>query len=597
MRTIFLNTMAAVAVCFILSAGGANAQSNKKIKVFSVSFEGIEAYTSRRLSKVIITRPSKVFRPYYYIEDIFLDDLKSLELFYRQNGYLEAQVTHYAVDIDSTEFTARVDITVAEGDRTFIEGIGVLGNMVFPDSLLLTEITVTGGDPFLRNRIDNSTLNLVTFYANNGYLDAEVRPDIRIDSESHRALIDFYFIEKSQYTIGGIQLKGLDKTRRKVVMRELVFDPDEIIDYSRLLKSQQKIYMTGLFQSVFIRPQQSALGDSTKKDILIELNEALTSEINASVGYGSIDRARGKIELYNNNVKGTSLKLGLVGKISTIQSALETSYSNPWLFGKPVHTDMNFLLEWKDEPGYNLKRIGGKMVIGHKFSNNNINMTFRNERTQLSQIKVEKLPDDMISNTRSIKLTFNSDSRDNLFNTSRGYFFETSSELGWFITGQNRRFVRVIGQFKYFYPISSLIYVGTSIEVGAMNTVGGLTSVPLHERFYAGGPNSVRGFQYEKLGPLDSKRIPVGGRFKFVWNLIEVRRRIYKMIGGVVFADVGNVWLSYEDMRMNDLRSVVGLGIRVNTPIGLGRLDYGFIIDRQKDEPPGQLYFSMGQAF
>jgi len=411
MRLFFLKAMVVIVV-FILPAGsGVCARSEKKIKVDSVSFNGVGAFSQRHLSKVIITRASRVLSSYYYNEDIFLEDMKSLELFYHQNGYLEAAVTDYDVKVDSTHFRAQVGITIAEGELTYIEGVSILGNSVFPDSLLIQKITIKGGDPFLRRRIDNSTLNLVTFYADHGYLDAEVQPDIRINSETHRALIDFYIIEKSQFAIGGIRLEGLEKTRKNVVMRELVFNPEEVINYSLLLKSQRNIYLTGLFQSVFIRPQPSSSSDSTKKDILIDIKEAMTGEFNVALGYGSIDRARGKIEIYNNNVRGTSLKLGLVGKISFIQRGIETSFTNPWTFGKPVHTDMNFLMEWKDEPGYNLDRIGEKMVVGHKFNNNNINMTFRNERTKLSQIKVTKIPDDSKSNTRSVKLTFNSDTR------------------------------------------------------------------------------------------------------------------------------------------------------------------------------------------
>ncbi|MFC1538513.1 outer membrane protein assembly factor BamA [Candidatus Latescibacterota bacterium] len=594
----FLLKSTIIIVAFILITGsGVCARSVKKIKVDSVSFNEVKAFSPRRLSKVMITRTSRIFSPYYYIEDIFLDDIKSLELFYHQNGYLEAEVTHYNVNIDSTQFKAQVEISIAEGERTFIEGFSILGNSVFPDSLLLHEITIKVGDPFLRKMIDDSTLNLVTFYADHGYLDAEVKPDIRIDLETHRVLIDFNFIEKSQFAIGEIRLEGLDKTRKNVVMRELVFNPDEVINYSLLLKSQRNIYLTGLFQSVFIRPQPSSVGDSEKKDILIEMKEAFAGEFNVSGGYGSVDRVRGKMEVYNNNVWGKSLKLGFVGKVSFIQSAIETSFSNPWTFAMPVHTDMNFFMEWKDEPGYNLNRIGEKMVFGRKFNNNNINMTFRNERTKLSQIKIINLPDDTKFNTRSIKLTFNSDTRDNLFKTTKGYFFEASNELGWFITEKNRKFIRFNGQFKYFYPFNALTTIGTAIEFGAMNTDGGLSYVPLHERFYAGGPNSIRGFEYEKLGPLDKNRIPIGGRVKIVWNLMEVRRRIYKMIGSVLFVDIGNVWFSSNDIRLKNIRSVIGLGLRVNTPIGLGRLDYGIKVDRQKDESLGQLYFSMGQAF
>jgi len=205
--------------------------------------------------------------------------------------------------------------------------------------------------------------------------------------------------------------------------------------------------------------------------------------------------------------------------------------------------------------------------------------------------------EDPKSNTRSVKVMFNRDTRDNLFDATKGFYLEASSEFGGFFTAKTRKFIRFNGQFKYFYPFNSLTIIGTSVELGIMDADGGLSYIPLHERFYTGGPNSMRGFEYEKLGPLDKKRIPIGGKIKFVWNLIEVRRTIYKMIGGVFFIDIGNVWLTSRDMGLRDVRFAIGLGLRVNTPIGLGRLDYGFNVDRQKHEPRGQLYFSMGQAF
>ncbi|MBN1292057.1 MAG: outer membrane protein assembly factor BamA [Candidatus Latescibacteria bacterium] len=597
MKHMHIKFLIIMLMCIVFSEYPVCAQSGKKFKVKSISFTGNEAFSKNRLSRVMITRKSGFLSKYYYNEGIFRDDLKALQLLYNQNGYFDANITDYEVLADSARSVTDIEITISEGVLTHIEGVSVLGNFVFSDSLLFEKISVHADEPFRQNKIDASTVNLLTFYADNGYLDAEVQPDIRVNSETNRALVDFNIREKSQFTIGEIYVNGLEKTRRNVVDRELLFTSGEVINYSLLLKSQRNIYLTGLFQSVFIRPYISTHGDSTRKDIHVDIKENMSGEFNVALGYGAVDKARGKMEIYNNNLHGTANKLGLSGKISYVERTIESSFTNPWTFGTPVRTDINFLQERRDEPGYLLNRIGGKLIIGRKLNNNNITLTYRHERSKLSNVQIEDIPDNLKSNTRSIKLSFIRDTRDNLFNSTKGLYFETSSELGVFYTAGSTQFYRLGSQIKYFYPVQTKTVFATSAEVGFIEAQDGLLSIPLHERFYAGGPNSVRGFEYEKVGPLDSNRVPTGGSFRLVWNPLEIRRMLYKMIGGVVFVDVGNVWEKPEDVSLSDLRYGTGFGLRVNTPIGLGRVDYGFNLDSRKDEPGGQFYFSMGQAF
>jgi len=135
------------------------------------------------------------------------------------------------------------------------------------------------------------------------------------------------------------------------------------------------------------------------------------------------------------------------------------------------------------------------------------------------------------------------------------------------------------------------------LDIGWLDASGEGENIPLHERFYAGGPNSLRGFDYQSVGPLDANRIPLGGRLHVVWNVLEVRQSLYKMIGGVLFFEMGNVWKKPEYFTLNDFRLVAGFGIRVNTPIGLARLDYGININKRPEEASGKLYFSMGHIF
>ncbi|MGB7063244.1 MAG: outer membrane protein assembly factor BamA [Candidatus Zixiibacteriota bacterium] len=584
---------------FLLSASGLLAKEPlKRLKVSSVTFEGNQAFERGRLKRVMLTRPSGFLSRSYYHRHIFEDDLRSLLLFYQQNGYLEVEIADTQVTVDTTGGEVDIRIRLSEGELTSIEGVSIFGNTVFGDSVLLDRIKVKPGDPLKPARIQDASLSILTLYADNGYLEAEMKPDVRINYETHRALVDFALEEKTQFRIADIRLEGLERTKAKVVKRELLFRPGEVIKYSRLLESQRRLYLTGLFQSVFIRPQPAASGDSAEKDILIELKENESLEFNVAAGYGSVEKIRGRVEVFNSNLAGTALKAGLTLRASFIGRAAEASFTEPWTLGVPWKTDLNFLAEYLEEPGYDIFRKVGRLVVGRTFGRRSTaSVAYRYEDAELSNVQVEDIPQELKSKLRTLALSLIYDTRDNLFNSTRGIYAEGRNELaGSFLSGTDT-FVRLSGRLKYFHPLKRSTILATSLEIGWMDFFGTSKDIPLNERLYAGGPNSIRGFGYQLVGPLDSQGDPIGGRFQLVWNLLEIRQSIYRMIGGVLFADVGNVWLSASEFQLRDVRTSAGVGLRVNTPIGIARLDYGINLQPEEGEPGQRLYFNMGQAF
>ena len=583
----------------LLSASALSAQEpSKKLKVSSVSFEGNQTFDQGRLKGVMLTRPSGFLSRSYYYQDIFEDDLKSLLLFYQQNGYLEVEIADTQVTVDTAKREVDIRIRVSEGELTSIEGVDLFGNTVFGDSLLLHRIKVKSGEPLKPARIQEASLSVLTLYADNGYLEAEMKPDVRINYETHRALVDFALEEKAQFRIADIRLEGLERTRPNVVKRELLFRSGEVIKYSRLLDSQRRLYLTGLFQSVFIRPQPTASGASARKDILIELKENESLEFNVAAGYGSVEKIRGRVEVFNSNLAGTALKAGLTLRASFIGRAAEASFTEPWTFGVPWKTDLNLLAEYLEEPGFDIFRKVGRLAFGRTFGKRSTaSLTYRYEDAELSNVQVEDVPQELKANLRTLTLSLIYDTRDNLFNSTRGVYAEGRNEVaGSFLSGTDT-FVRLSGRLKYFYPWKRSTILATSLEIGWMDFFGASEDIPLSERLYAGGPNSIRGFGYQLVGPLDAQGDPIGGRFQVVWNLLEIRQSIYKMIGGAVFADVGNVWTSATEFQLRDIRTSIGVGLRVNTPIGIARLDYGINLQPEEGEPGQRLYFNMGQAF
>ncbi|MBU4444762.1 MAG: outer membrane protein assembly factor BamA [Candidatus Marinimicrobia bacterium] len=574
------------------------------LKVKSVTYQGNEHFKASQLNKLIILRPSTLIAPVYYNNELFQSDLAGIPLFYQQNGYLEARFTDYNVNIDSIKKSVKINFIIDEGELTRIEGISILNNAVISDQDIQKIISVKEGNAFKSREIENSTLAILRKYAEIGYLDTDINPNIRINSQSHTALIDFIIDEKTQYHIGNISITGLEKTKSNILLRELNFNEGEIVNYSKLLQSQRQLYLTGLFQSVFIRPVTTEANLPDTKDILIEAKEITYGEFNVSVGSGTVEYLRVKTEILYTNLWGTGQKIGLATKLSYvdhgINRGIELSFTEPWTFRTRWRTDQTSTWEYLNEPGYNLERLGARIAVGRKFMyRSNSTISYRHENNQLSQ-KIANIPADMESKIRALKLSLVFDNRDNLFNTSKGSYLEFSNEMaGSFMYGTNS-FFRSNLRLKHFFSTEKGTVWGSSLDLGWIDAARGFATVPLNERFYAGGPNALRAFDYQRVGPLSvsgNKRIPLGGRYQFVWNVIEIRRPVYKSFGLEAFVDLGNVWDAPRDVAITDIRHSVGAGIRYNSPIGLARLDYAVNFSPRPGEDRAKIYFSMAQAF
>ncbi|MCB2200913.1 outer membrane protein assembly factor BamA [bacterium] len=595
----WIKTSLFLTLIMLCSAEALAVKADSRYVIDEVEIEGNEAFSDSRLYKVMLSRPSSIFHKYYYYRSILTEDIRQLTNFYQSNGYLEATFDPPTVKTDSSNMKVTITLKVREGNLTRIEGITMFGNEIIPDDSLLARIKIKVGDPLVRRKNDNANVSILRMYADRGYLDATVEPDVRVDSVAHLALIDFNIHEAKQYTIGEIRFEGNEITRHNVVRRELRFKSGQTVVYSKLLQTQRNLYLTGLFQSVFVRPVVPQSQDSTLKDVVVEVRENLPKEFSVAAGYGSLERLRGKLELFNTNLAGTARKIGMTGRLSLIHRAVEGQFTDPYTFGTPWRTDFSVSTLYKKEPGYEIYTTGGRLTVGHVFlKKSRITFTYRHETSLLRNVRVAQIPEELDTRIRSFRQSVLLDTRDNLFNPKRGSFLEWSNELaGAFLEGTNT-FVRTGVTGRYYLPWGTKTVFATGMQAGWMNsTGGGLTAIPLNERYYAGGPNNLRGFDYQKVGPLDPNRNPIGGRVLLVANLIEARRTIYKWFGAALFFDMGNVWASTSDFDPVDLRYSPGVGLRVDSPIGLARVDLGLNVDPLPGEDSYKVYFSIGQAF
>ncbi|MBN2029885.1 outer membrane protein assembly factor BamA [bacterium] len=601
MKHIFQNSLS---IMLILSLLGIKTtwSAAEGLEIRTIRFQGNSVYSDKTLIKKMLHRPSSLpyslFIPNKYDESIFQDDVIAIEKFYKDNGYFDAYALPTKIEIDSIHKQVDIEIDITEGEPYIIQSITFLGNTLFPDSTLTEHIQIHSGEIFQTKNLNQSTDALLALYNNRGHLDTSIQPEVRLLTEQSRIMVDIAIIENRSSMIGHIQIQGNQKTRLQVIQRYITFQTGETAQLSKIMESQRKLYQSGLFRSVFISLLPFNATDSTTRDVLIELKEETHINFMTGIGYGSFDRLRAKMEIQHTNLWGMARKASLTLKASSIVRSAELSVTEPWTWGSKWQTDISGLMEFKKEPGYHLKRQTGQIQIGRDWLQR-FRMVFAltSAFSRLSHVVVT----DETGTARSQKYSFSTsmvyDSRNNLFNTQSGTVIDMSYEIGKIDQMGLKNFSRSILKIKYFLQLSPRVVLGTACEIGWIFMDGGRSAIPLYERYYSGGPNSIRGFQNKKVGPLDQNRNPVGGTFKLVWNAFEMKIDVYKIFGLAFFTDIGNVWEKPELFSVKSLRISPGLGLRINTPIGTGRVDWGINVDPNPGEPRSCIAISMGQPF
>ncbi len=577
----------------------------KRPRVGTVRFTGNEAFSSSRLQKLLLTRPSRFWAPVRYYPEVLRQDLETLRLFYEQEGYLQARVPDVHTKEEPQRGTVDVQIDLDEGPLTRVETATVSGNQVLDEAQILGRIRLKPGDPFRSPVVREDILELMRLYAEHGYLEADIRPDIRIRPEQNLATIQLFIEEREQFRVGQVRLSGYEKTRPFVIRRELALRPGEIIRYSRILETQRRLFRTGLFQNVYVTPAPPAGGEAGRKDILVDVKESKSIEINASIGYSTIGKLGASAELKNNNIGGTALRAGIEAGIDFQKQGVGASFSEPRLFGSRIQTDLLLRLEQIAEPGYDLARVVGDLNFGWTpGQRSRASVGYQYERDAITHVQISPLPADLETDLHSLIGNYYLDTRDDLLNPTRGFFISWQGQLGQDIPLGNlpsgfrlNPYLQLTGTFRAWYPATSTTVLASALNGGWLTHLAHEEPFPLSQLFYTGGPDTVRGYAYQGVGPQDINGTPLGGTLMLVWNVMEIRQTIFRILSAALFLDAGGVWARPGDFSFNDVRWGLGAGLRLNTLVGVIRLDGALKLRPRAGESPGAVYLSVGQTF
>jgi outer membrane protein insertion porin family len=573
-----------------------------RVVLESVTFTGLRRVEAGALLERMETVPRRWPRRTVFQEVALERDLRALAAYLAAEGYAEARVGPPAVTFDEERTGAHVVVPVEEGPRLHVASVRLVGVRALDAAELRAALALPPGTPWSEPVVEQGRRVLDRRHARAGYL----APRVEATSERRDGGVDVvYRVDEGPRTrVGRVLLRGLTRTAPHVVRRELAVSEGQPFDPEALVEAQRKLALLGLFESVEVEPLRPA--PTPFADVTVTVREGKPWHVAAGLGYSTFEGARGFAEIGHDNLFGTGRSLALRLRLSERADRSDLLYREPWLLGTRWMGDANLFRERRDEIGFDLERWGLALGIQRELWPELISGLRGAVRYQLSRVDRfdidatlreagEVTPGPELLATVTSELTL--DRRDRPLDPRRGSFHLASLEVGGFVLGGDADFLKTRLETAWFLDPLRPTVLAVGVRLGLATPFGDTTDLPIEERFYAGGATTVRGYRERRLGPVDAKGNPLGGNALVLLNL-EWRFPIWRWLGGAVFLDTGALTARVSDLSPDELRSGVGAGVRVTTPVGPLRLDVGYPLDRVPQQSQRlRVYVTVGYPF
>jgi outer membrane protein insertion porin family len=570
----------------------------KKIYISRIRFTGNKGFTDSELRNAVqlkeytlpvISGSSTLYKP-----ETLRVDLQMLENMYQNNGYINVQIGEPVVEINREAGGIVITIPITrEGEQFKVGKVTLTGDNVFKEEELRQRVHLTTGEIYSREAVRRDITGLTDAYADRGYAFADVTPTVSIDQEARVVNLSFTTRPGPKVYIGRIDIVGNERTRDQVIRREMRLDEGELYSATRVQRSRQRLTNLQYFEEVKIDTKRR--GEEELMDLEVEVTERSTGQFTAGIGFSSIESVVFTAGISQTNLFGRGQTLSASARIGSLSQDFVLDFQEPYLFGRPISAGASLYRRSSDYQTFKSHRTGTSLTIGRtlgEYARTSVTYTYE----ALDIYDLDPSASDLLrqqnglSYTSSITPRIFWDSRDSQFDPSGGSlqaFEVTGAGLG----GTNR-FYKVVGGTTWYFPLFEGL---TGFVRGRFGIGAGYEGkeLPASERFFLGGATTVRGFEFRDIGPKDARGNPLGGTSFLQFNL-EVGRTFARTVRLVAFYDAGNVYNPPNQFEIAYLRQAAGAGVRLITPLGPIRLDYGWKLDRQRGEKPGALGFLLG---
>jgi outer membrane protein insertion porin family len=568
----------------------------RQMKIDRIVIRGNRGLTEKQIKKIMATQERQYWILRGTVQRQQLDeDVDRILQLYNDHGYIQARVESHDITVDRDKALVTVTIVVVEGSQHRVASVGFSGVTLLPESEVRRQVGLKAGDVFSRSRLRDSVKAIEELYSNIGRASAEVNPKIESLPDNRIGLV-LEINEGPTVYVERINIAGNVRSQDKILRREFQMAEGDIFTLQKLQRSKQRLTNLGYFERVEVNTAPGS--DKTKIVVNVDVTERPTGLFSIGGGYSSQDGAIGTVDLSQNNFLGRGWLASIRVRAGANVQQGQISFTEPWLFDRPLSAGFDLFSAQRQFVEYDYDSIGGGLRASHPFEEFwRWHLGYRITRDEIRNLQNPN--DTFLRDEKGINVTslvsgaVTRDSRDSIQSPRRGGQFSLAAEVAGL--GGDSHFVKSTIFTTYFKPIWFGHILSGRAEAGYGFGLGD-ERLPVFERFYLGGPNSIRSFKARQISPIDEQGTRVGGTTEVLGNLEYIVPLPFDLRVAAFF-DIGNVYGFRTKFDLTETREAAGAGVRWLSPFGPVRVDYGFNLDKREGEKSGNFHFSVGSPF
>ena len=588
-------------------------KEGEKAKIKTVNFDGMRSASKSEIFKVTATRE---WVPWYglftqlklpsFMSDAGVlkreemnNDVERIREVLLNKGYLNAQVGLPTVELSEDKKWFVVSYAISEGEPFTIAEVGFRGNTVFEDPELREKMKIKPGEIFQRQKIRDEISRLTDLYGSKGYAFAEVVPNVNPNAEERTATIILNIKEGEMMRIRQININGNDKTKDNVIRRELRVDEQDVIDTPSLKRSFQRLNNLNFFETVEILPQQV---DVDKVDLNVRVKEKPTGQFSIGGGFSTLDKLVAIADITEGNLGGNGWMGRIRGQLGQQRTLGLITFRNPYLNDSWTSMQVDIYRSMTNYITYFEEKSGASLTFGRwlsEYVTGSISLVaeelnFSDPTIDAPEIILTQLGK---QTTTGFRTSLARDTRDYFLDPRTGLRTSVGFDFGTpYLGGTNNFYKYYLDAIKYT-PLPFDTRFSIHARYGAAEGIDG-KPIPLTERFFVGGINTMRGFVFGRAGPVTPSGSLIGAAKELIFNndfIFTISSEA--KLNGVIFFDWGKGFDDNEAVSFGALRKAAGLEGRWISPFGPLRAAYGINLDAREGERKGVFEFTIGSLF
>ena len=532
-------------------------------------------------------------------QQMLAQDVARLGSFYNNKGFLEVKVGEPKVEqVDEWLY---ITFTIEEGPRYRVGTVSFSGDLIEDQQTMRSFLSIQNEEFINRQVLREDILRITDFYSEHGFAFADVRPKTKKSAAGERVDVDINIKKGDLVYIQRIAIKGNTRTRDNVIRRELNIAEGGVFDSKALRISTQHLQRLDFFEEVNIVPEPAL--DPSKMNVTVNVKEKSTGQFSIGAGYSSVDSVMLMGEISENNFLGRGDRLSLAANLSGNSNRFNLGYTNPHLRDSELSVGVDLFNWFREFDDYDKDSKGGALRLGYPLfekvrgygSYSYTDTELSNVAPNASQIILDSMD---INITSAVKFGLVRDTRDRRVGARRGSENSITVKYAGGALGGDAEFTKLEAFSSWYFPLpwTTVFHIKGSVGQVWENETGKL---PVYERFFLGGINTIRGFEYARASPIDPETGDRIGGDKMWYTNIEYVFPLLDEAGvrGVFFFDAGKVTASDEDWNLDRYNKSVGVEVRWLSPMGPLRLVWGYNLDPENDEDTSVWDFSVGGSF